>query len=203
MDVQLQELIDKIKKDGVSAAETSAAEIIAKSEKEAEKIIADAKSQAETLIKKAEEEIARKEKAGEDSIRQAARNLLITFRDGITAQLNALIKDECDKVYSSDLMAKLVPEVVKAWTAKNEAESISVLLSEKDLKDCESGLKAALKAEVSKGLTIKSDKGINGGFRIGVNNGEAFYDFTSESVSELFSAYLNPRIASLMKEAAK
>ena len=117
MDVQLQELIDKIKKDGVSAAETSAAEIIAKSEKEAEKIIADAKSQAETLINKAEEEIARKEKAGEDSIRQAARNLLITFRDGITAQLNALIKDECDKVYSSDLMAKLVPEVVEIEVA--------------------------------------------------------------------------------------
>ena len=35
MDVQLQELIDKIKKDGVAAAETSASEKIAAAEKEA------------------------------------------------------------------------------------------------------------------------------------------------------------------------
>ena len=33
MDVQLQELIDKIKKDGVAAAEKDAAKIIANSEK--------------------------------------------------------------------------------------------------------------------------------------------------------------------------
>ena len=39
MDVQLQELIDKIKKDGVSAAEKEAAKIIANSEKKAEAII--------------------------------------------------------------------------------------------------------------------------------------------------------------------
>ncbi|WP_242457205.1 hypothetical protein [Treponema zioleckii] len=46
MDVQLQELIDKIKKDGVAAAEKSASEKLAQAKKDAEKIIADAKDRS-------------------------------------------------------------------------------------------------------------------------------------------------------------
>ena len=51
MDVQLQELIDKIKKDGVAAAEKDAAKIIADSEKKAEAIIEEAQSKAADIIK--------------------------------------------------------------------------------------------------------------------------------------------------------
>ena len=51
MDVQLQELIDKIKKDGVAAAEKDAAKIIADSEKKAEAIIEEAQSKAAEIIK--------------------------------------------------------------------------------------------------------------------------------------------------------
>ena len=39
MDVQLQELIDKIKKDGVATAEAEAAKKIAEAEKKAESIV--------------------------------------------------------------------------------------------------------------------------------------------------------------------
>ena len=42
MDVQLQELIDKIKKDGIANAESEAQKIIAEAEKKAQSIIADA-----------------------------------------------------------------------------------------------------------------------------------------------------------------
>ena len=52
MDVQLQELIDKIKKDGVAAAEKESAKIIAASEKKAETIIADAEAKAEQIPNK-------------------------------------------------------------------------------------------------------------------------------------------------------
>jgi len=203
MDVQLQELIDKIKKDGVTAAEKSASEIITKSEAEAAKIIADAKAEAAEILKKADEEIARKEKASEEAVKQASRNLIISFREGITSELTAIINAEADKAFSSDLLVKLIPEVIKEWVKNTEASDVSVLLSEKDLASVEKGLTAALKAEISKGLTVKADKGVSNGFRVGVNNGQAFYDFSAESVAELFAAYLNPKVAALMKEAAK
>ncbi|MCI1207839.1 MAG: V-type ATP synthase subunit E [Treponema sp.] len=202
MDVQLQELIDKIKKDGVASAESSAQEIISKAENKAAAIISEAENKADGIIKTAKTETQRMEKASEDAIRQAARNLIISFRDSVTKELSALIKKECDTVYKPELLVKLIPETIKAWTAKTDAEDLSILLNKKDLKDLEDGFQSALKAEISKGLELKSDNSISSGFKIGVNKGEAYYDYTDEAIAELFSSYLNPRTAAIMKSAA-
>ncbi len=203
MDTHVEELIDRIKKDGVAAAENSASEKIAQAQKEADKIILNAKEEADKILRQAKDETARLEKASEDAIKQAGRNLLLSFRDSITKELSVLVSDEISKTYSKDLLSKLIPEVVKEWVKNNNAEDVSVLLNEKDLKDVESSLKSALKAEISNGLTLKVDNSISSGFHVGVKDGAAFYDYSDEAVADLFSAYLNPRIASLMKEAAK
>ena len=47
MDIQLQELIDKIKKDGVATAEQQASKIIEEAEKKAAAIIEDAQKKSE------------------------------------------------------------------------------------------------------------------------------------------------------------
>lgn len=203
MDVQLQELIDKIKKDGVASAEEQAAKIIAEAESKAASIVNDAKSQAESIEKEAKAASERFQKASEDAVKQASRNLLISFRDGINARLKAIVQDETAKTYSKDLLAKLIPETVKAWVGKAESGDLAVLLSKADLDALESGLKGALKDEISKGLEIKADATLASGFRIGNKDGSAYYDYSAESVSELFAAYLNPKIAALVEAAAK
>ena len=203
MDVQLQELIDKIKKDGVAAAEKDSAKIIEASEKKAEAIIAEAQAKAAEIIKSAKSETEKMEKASEEAIVQAGRNLLLSFKDSLVGELDRLIQSGTEKAVSKDVLAKLVPETVKAWAKNSDASELSVLLSEKDLKALEGSLTSELKAEIKKGLEIKPDKTLNAGFRIGVNNGAAFYDYSAEALSEMFAAYLNPKVAALMKTAAK
>ena len=203
MDIQLQELIDKIKKDGVASAEAKAQEIIAEAEKKAASIISSAEEKADSIIKSGKAETERMEKASIDAIRQAGRNLLISFRDGVNAQLSALIATETSKVYNADMLKTLIPETVKAWASKDDVNSLSVLLSEKDLKEIEKDLGAALKEQINSGLEIKLDNSLTKGFRIGTKDGSAFYDFSAESVADLFSAYLNPKTSAIMKEAAK
>lgn len=203
MDIQLQELIDKIKKDGVASAEAQAAEIVKAAEEKAKSIADEAEKKSNDMIKNAKAEIARLEKASEDALSQASRNMLLTFRESLVQELDRLIKDETEKAYSQETLKKLVPETVKAWSRNADASELSVLLSEKDLKNLEAELKGALKAEIAEGLEIKSDKSVSGGFRIGIQNGAAYYDYSSESVADLFSAYLNPRVASIMKNAVK
>ena len=163
----------------------------------------DAKSQAESIEKEAKAASERFQKASEDAVKQASRNLLISFRDGINARLKAIVQDETAKTYSKDLLAKLIPETVKAWAGKAESGDLAVLLSKADLDALESGLKGALKDEISKGLEIKADATLASGFRIGNKDGSAYYDYSAESVSELFAAYLNPKIAALVEAAAK
>ena len=203
MDVQLQELIDKIKKDGVASAEAEAAKIVEASEKKAENIIADAQEKAAEIIKNAKAETERMEKASQEAIVQAGRNMLLSFKDSLIGELDGLIKADTEKAESKDLLAKLIPETVKAWAKNADASELSVLLSEKDLKDLEKSLTSELKAEIAKGLEIKPDKTLSAGFRIGVKNGAAYYDYSADALAEMFAAYLNPKVAALIKIAAK
>ena len=129
--------------------------------------------------------------------------MLISFKDSIVAELDGLIQAETTKAVSKDILAKLVPETVKIWAKNSNASELSVLLSEKDLKALENSLKTQLKAEIKKGLEIKPDKTLSAGFRIGVKNGAAYYDYSAESLAEMFAAYLNPKVAALMKVAAE
>jgi len=202
MDVQLQELIEKIRKDGVESATASAGNIIDEAEKKAAAIVKEAEGKAEEIIRNAKAETARMEKASEDAITQAGRNLIISFRDGINKELSAIVASETEKAYDQDLLKKLIPETVKAWAGNPDADDLTVLLSSKDLKALGTSLKTALKAKVSKGLELKADDSLTGGFRIGSRRGNAFYDFSAEEVASLFSAYLNPKTTELMKRAA-
>ena len=201
MDIQLQELIEKIKKDGVSSAESAARKIIADAEKKAASIVSDAEVKADSIIKTAKAETDRMEKASEDAIAQAGRNLIISFRDGINKELSSIVNSETEKAMDKDLLKKLIPETVKAWSANLDVDDVSLLLPAKDLKALETSLKTALKAKIAKGLVIKSDASLSAGFRIGSKNGSAFYDFSAE-VAALFSAYLNPKTTEIMKKAA-
>ncbi len=201
MEIQLQELIEQIKKDGVEAAETQAEAILVSAKAEAEKIIADAKTQADKIIADAKNENAKTVKSGEDAIRQAGRNLLISFRESVTRELKAIVGDNVNSVYSSDAFLKLIINAVECWTGKPEAEEISVILNSDDLSKLEEALLAELNAKMLKGVTLKANDNFDGGFRIAVNNGAVYYDYSAEAVTDMLSNYLSPKVTALLKEA--
>ena len=201
MEIQLQALIDQIKKDGVEAAVTEAESVLNAAKAEAEKIISDAKAQAEKYLLDAKNENEKMVKSSEDAIRQAGRNLLISFRESVSKELNAIVSENVTAVYSSDAFAKLIVNAVEGWVAKPDAEDISVVLNSADLKSLEETLVAGLKDKLGKGVTLKANDNFDGGFRIAVNNGGAYYDYSAEAVVEMLSSYLSPKVTALLKEA--
>jgi V/A-type H+-transporting ATPase subunit E len=203
MDIQLQELVDKIKKDGVEAADAKAADIVAAAKASAEAILREARAEAESIVAKAKAEAARSEQASISAIGQAGRNLLIEFRDGLVSELSALVRSGTAKAYDADVLKKLVPETVRAWVTKGDSDDIAVILSPADAERLEAELKSALKDEIAKGLEIRGNKSVSGGFRIAMKDGSAYYDFSAEAVANLFSAYLSPRVSEILKSAAK
>lgn len=201
MEIQLQELIEQIKKDGVEAAENQAEAILLSAKAEAEKIIADAHAQADKLIADAKAENAKTVKSGEDALRQAGRNLLISFRESVARELKAIVSDNVSSVYSSDAFAKLIVNAVECWAGKPEAEDVSVILNSADLEKLESALLAELEAKMKNGVTLKATDNFDGGFRIAVNNGAVYYDYSAEAVTDMLSNYLSPKVTALLKEA--
>ena len=201
MEVQLQDLIDQIKKDGVEAAETEAEAIVKAAKENAKQIIADAQAQADKILAGAKVETERMTKSSEDAIRQAGRNLLISFRESVTRELNAIIGENVTAVYSSDALAGLIISIVESWANKPDAEDIAVILNTQDLNKLEETLLAALKEKMLKGITLKANDNFDGGFRIAVNDGSAYYDYSAEAVVDMLSNYLSPKVTELLKEA--
>lgn len=201
MEIQLQELIDQIKKDGVQAAEEQASAILESANEEAKKILSDAKREAEAILQKAKQENERLVRVSEDAIRQAGRNVLISFRESVAKELEAVAGEQVTAVYSSEVFADLIAAAVQAWAQNQEAETIAVLLSKEDLAKLEGSLHAALKARMLDGVTLKASDKLDGGFRIAVSDGHVYYDYSTAAVVELLSAYLSPRVTALMKEA--
>lgn len=201
MEIQLQELIEQIKKDGVAAAEAEAASIVAAAKAEAEKILADAQAQAEKLKADAKAENERTVKSGEDALRQAGRNLLISFRESVARELTAIAGENVAAVYSSEALAQLILRVVEGWASKPEAEDLTVILNSADLNALEETLLAGLKEKMLKGVTLKANDHFDGGFRIAVQDGKAYYDYSAEAVVDMLTGYLSPKVAARLKEA--
>lgn len=201
MEIQLQELIDQIKKDGVEVAELEAKNIVDSAKTEAAKIIADAKAQADKILSDAKIENERMVKSSEDAIRQAGRNLLISFRESVAKELNAIIGETVNSVYSPDSLAQIVTSIVEAWASKPDMEDVELILNSNDVKLLNETAFGTLKGRISKGITLKANDNFDGGFRISVNNGSAYYDYSAEAVVDMMSNYLSPKVVKLLKEA--
>ena len=201
MEIQLKELIDQIKKDGAEAAESEAQAILKAANDEAEKIILSAKAEAERILQEAKKENERITKSSEDAIRQAGRNLLISFRESVARELKAIVGENVNAVYSSDAFAGLIISIVESWAKKPDAEDIAVILNTQDLNKLEETLLSALKDKMLKGITLKANDNFDGGFRIAVNDGSAYYDYSAEAVVDMLSNYLSPKVTELLKEA--
>lgn len=201
MEIQLQDLLDQIKKDGVAAAETEAAAILDAAKAEAEKIVADAQQQADKLLANAKAENARMAQSGEDAIRQAGRNLLISFRESVSRELTAITGQAVSAVYSSEALAQLVIHAVESWAKDPNADDLAVILNTGDLQKLEETILAGLKEKMLQGVTLKANDNFDGGFRIAVNNGSAYYDYSAEAVVDMLSNYLSPKVTQLLKEA--
>ena len=201
MEIQIQELIDKIRKDGVDAAEVEAEKILISAKEEAQRIIAEARSEADKILVNAENENTRMVKSSEDAIRQAGRNLLISFRESVARELKTIISESVDAVYSSQALEKIIVEVVERWSINPEVQNLTVILNNDDVERLEKTMIASLKERVKKGVTLKANDNFDGGFRIAVNDDAVYYDYCENAVVEMLSNYLSPKIVKLMKEA--
>ncbi|MBR7095495.1 MAG: V-type ATP synthase subunit E [Clostridia bacterium] len=201
MEVQLGEIIEQIKKDGVEAAETEAAAILEKANAEAASIVAQAKAEAEKLLANAKAENERTVSASEEALRQAGRNLLLSFRESVSRELAAVVEEEVAAVYSSEKLAGLIVKTVEAFAANSDAEGLTVLLNEEDLSALEASLLAKLRERMLTGVTLKASDRFDGGFRISVEGGHAYYDYSASAVVEMLSGYLSPKVTALLREA--
>ena len=202
MEIQVQELINKIKKDGIESASEEAARIKLSADAEAAQIAEAAKKEAEDIVARGKQDAERFEKAGVAALGQASRNLVLAFKGEIQSLLDKVTGEQVGKAYGDEVLKAVLPDLIKAWAAKG-SDSVAVLLPEASLQKLQTYFKGKLAAQLKKGVELKSDRNLAGGFRIAEKDGSAYYDFSADSVAELLSAYLNPRLAEIIQVSVK
>jgi len=199
MSIQVKELIDKIKNEGVLAAETEAEKIISEAEVKAAQIIKDAEARAESYKTQAEKEIEQQKAAGIAAIKQAARDVLIGLDKQLVKRMDAVIIEAVDTALNTSLTENIIVEMINAWAEKGE-EGVRVVLSSNDAELLKESLKGKLSQELRDGVEIIPSAKFDKGFRIGGSSG-VLYDFSKESIAEVLSQALSPDLAAALKES--
>jgi V/A-type H+-transporting ATPase subunit E len=201
MDVQLKELIETIKSEGVENAEAKAAEIVGEAEKKRNEIIASAEKEASEIRKKAEADAEMMKATADESIRQAGRDLILSLEASITKLLDSVVRQESASALKGEGLEKSILALLSSWN--EESDSIDLLRPGDELERIEKSLLGKLSEKMKGGVSLKPAPGIDAGFRIAEKDGSAYYNFTADGIAEMLSQYVNPKLSALLRESVK
>lgn len=190
-------IIEKIRVQGIDAADKEACKIKSDALEEAERIISSAKKTAETIIAEAQDEILKKEKTSIKAMEFAARDSVLLVRDCLEKIFKNLIMERCSRAMGGAALEKIITEFISN-IPETEAKGLNISLSQENHKKLFESLLSAIEEKTGKGIEIKPDPDMGQGFRI-MRDGDEFYnDFSAESIAELMGMFLEPEIKRIL-----
>lgn len=195
---ELQGILDKINANGIKKAQAAGDEIINAAKLEAEKIIADAKAQADAEIKRAASEAEALQKRSESAISQAARDLVLALRSEMETRINRAVFGCVAQTLTPEFMAELIRELAVKFADAPDSR-ISVLCAVKDEAELSRLLRGALADSFAEEPKVFGDFDIRGGMEVSFRDGELYFDFTSQAISELIAGYVGPMLGRLVE----
>ena len=180
MELQIQDLVTSIRKEGVEAANAEAESILAEARKKADSIISSAKSEAQQYKDAAEKEINILRESAEVSAEQAKRDAVLAFKAEIQNEFEKILSAGIDKELSGEALGKLIRAAVAGeniadWTA--------------EVAEVSDALKSELAKEIREGLEIRPTKNVQQGFRLASRDGSGYFDCTDEGIMEMLMPY--------------
>lgn len=200
MTEDLQQLLDRIRREGVEKAETEAKAIVEAARKEAAETLAKAKTEAEGLRKEAEKDARAFAQRAEQQVRQAVRDVNLQVAQDLENQVVNLLGDDVKGALADrGNVAKWVSQAVDAYLAGGE-KGIEVELGGKAA-EWAGELRAQLRAKAADGVRVEGSPAFPEGFTIRLAGGRVEQCFTAEAVTDALARLLRPQIAELLKKA--
>ena len=180
MELQIQDLVSSIRKEGIEAANAEAESIIAEAKKKAESIVAGARSEAQQYKDAAEKEIAILKESAAVSAEQAKRDAVLAFKTEIQGEFEKILAADISKELSGAGLGKLIRAAV---AGENVADFVAEVSEVGDV------LKAELAEEIKNGLEIRPTKSVQQGFRLAAKDGSGYFDCSDDGIMEMLMPY--------------
>lgn len=195
MEVKLESLIEKIKKEGIEEARQTSEQIVAQAQQQAAATVAQAKEEAARIIAQGKAEAERFRRNAELALQQAARDTLLSLKERISELFDRVFKQEVAQTLSPEFLSQLIQNLVSQWARDGAAE---VVVSAEDKEKLQALLFSGLRQQLRDGLVLRVGDSVRKGFRIGLRGEDVYYDFTEESIAEVLKSFLNPTLQALL-----
>lgn len=196
-------LITSVRNEAVREAESEVERIHTKATEKARHLVKNAEHEAQQILDQAREEALQFQKASEDAVKRASRDVLIAMESAILAQLNAVLLRETREAMNGESLAGIIRTLVENWRQERPDEPLELLLSPANLRELEEVSWAGLKDEFRRGVTLRPVEGIDAGLRIGAVDGAGHYDFSSETMVAWLSRFIGPNLRAVLRESAE
>ena len=196
MDVKIQELTDKIYREGVEKGNEEAERILAKANEQKSSILQNAEQEAERIVSTAEKQAVEIKKNVESELKLYAAQFIEDLKTELTDVVTGKIVSSNVKPLAQDAayMQKMVLEIVKGWAG---TEGITIQTSAADtLRDY---IEANAK-DILNGGNVKLEK-VNGrptSFTIVPADGTYKVTFGEDEFLAFFKEFLRPQIIELL-----
>lgn len=199
MDNKLQELTDKLYREGLSKGKEEGEALLAKAEAKVTEIVEAAQRKADEIIKKAEKDAKDYQVKVEGDVKMAAtQSIQSVKRDIENLMVSGMIGGKAASALSSaDFVKEVITSVAKNFNSQ-ESVDLELTLPESLRGELEPFVNGELSKALSSGVTAKFSGKIAGGFRIAPKDGSYFIDLTSEAFEALIGEYLRPATRKLL-----
>ena len=217
----VQELIERLRDQGVQSGQEKAEEIVLDAQKRAEWIIQQAQLEARKLMEKTRSETEALKSAGIDALKLAERDALLKLRDTLLGSFSQEVKRVVGKQMATEsFIQQLILNLagrVREKAGIDRSQAIEIQLPEDVIgveqlrnnpEELDQGalsqLTAALASDLLReGVTFDVSDKFHGGLIVKLVDNNMTVDFTDESVSALFLDHLQPRFRALLQGIVK
>ena len=188
MENKIQELTDKIYREGVEKGNEEARRLIANAQEEAKKIVEDAHKEAESII-------ASSRKSADELTENTKSELKLFAGQAVNALKSEIATMVTDKIVTApvkefaqnkDFLNAFIVALASKWSVTSDAESLKKYFA------------ANAKALLDKGVTIEQVNGIKALFSVSPADGSYKVNFGEEEFMNYFKAFLRPQLVEML-----
>lgn len=192
---KIQELTDKIRREGVEKGQEEAARIIAEAKEQATKIVADAKAQAEAIGHQAK-------KAARELDQNTKSELKLYMGQALNALKSEITNAVTDKVVTQsvkkltdekDFLGKFTVALATEWAKKQD-----IIVSTEDAEALKTYFAREAKGLLDKGVKIEKVNGKQTLFTVQPADGSYRVDFGNEELESYFKNFLRPQLIEML-----
>lgn len=215
----IEELIARLRDEGVQQGQTDAAQIVSEAEKKAEATIRQAQEQAKEIVNKAREEADNLKRAGKQALELAFRDTVLALRAQLmqrfTGEVRRLVGGEQQK---QELLEKMILEVAgRVQEELAESQEVEVLLPRqiagltelsRNPEELENGIltqfvRLTVQGMLREGISFGVAKDNQSGLRVRLVDKEVILDLTDQAIANAILEHLQPRFRALLEGVVK